>query len=226
MFIANEKHNILFVNHPLSVDQVAETIELYIPENNKKNEYKQEKNILPHFCYSIDIRNRIGEKEWKKLYTFGVIRNPFDRMIDMYEFFTEGSYERLAWCRGITETKEAIREQHRLKSRGFVKWLTDDPAYDYLHTAPFCGERFTPQVNWLSEVNDIFTYEKSSALLNKVYKMTQVTLPSFKGVQDQKKIKIKRANYYKLKPKAIEIVADSFKEDIKLLPEEYELRFG
>ena len=56
--------------------------------------------------------------------------------------------------------------------------------------------------------------------------MTKVTLPSFKGVQEQKEIKIKRANYYKLKPKAIEIVADSFKEDIKLLPEEYELRFG
>ena len=97
--------------------------------------------------------------------------------------------------------------------------------WNYLHTAPFCGERFTPQVNWLSEVNDIFTYEKSSALLNKVYKITKVTLPSFKGVQEQKQTKIKRASYYKLKPKAIEIVTDSFKEDIKLLPEEYELRF-
>ena len=31
MFIANEKHNILFVNHPLSVDQVTQTIEMYIP---------------------------------------------------------------------------------------------------------------------------------------------------------------------------------------------------
>ena len=45
MFIANEKHNILFVNHPLSIDQVTQTIEMYIPENNKKNEYKKEKNI-------------------------------------------------------------------------------------------------------------------------------------------------------------------------------------
>ena len=225
MFIANEKHNILFVNHPLSVDQVTQTIEMYIPENNKKNEYKGEEKILPHFCYSIDIRNRIGIEEWKKLYTFGVIRNPFDRMIDMYEFFTEGSYERLAWCRGIKENKEAIREQHRLKSRGFVKWLTDDPAYDHLHTAPFCGYRFTPQVNWLSEVNDIFTFEKSSSLLNKIYKISKTTLPSFKGVAEQKEIKLKRANYYKLKPKAIEIVADSFREDIKILPKEYDLVF-
>jgi hypothetical protein len=59
-----------------------------------------------------------------------------------------------------------------------------------------------------------------------VYKKTKVTLPSFKGVQDQKKAKIKRANYYKLKPKAIEIVTDSFREDIKILPEEYKLIFG
>jgi len=221
MFIANEKYKMLFVEQPLAMDQVGQTIEHYIHENNKRNEYKGKKNILPHFCYSIDIRNQIGVKEWKNLYTFGVIRNPFDRMIDMYEFFTEGTYERLAWCRGIKDSKEAIREQHRLKSRGFTKWLTDDTFYDHLHTAPFCGYRFTPQVNWLSEVNDIFTFEKSSPLLNKVYKLSQTTLPSFKGVDEQKKIKIKRAKYYKTQPKAVEIVSDSFREDIKILPNEY-----
>ena len=225
MFIANEKYKMLFVDYPLSMDQVSFTIEQYIHDNNKKNEYKGQKDILPYFCYSVDIRNKIGIKEWKKLYTFGVIRNPFDRMIDMYEFFTEGTYERLAWCRGIRESKEAIREQHRLKSRGFTKWLTDDPAYDQLHTAPFCGYRFTPQINWLSEVNDIFTFEKSSPLLNKIYKLSKTTLPSFKGVAEVKATKLKRANYYKLKPKAIEIVADSFREDIKILPKEYDLVF-
>ena len=225
MFIANEKHKMLFVDLPVSMDQVSYTIGEYILNNNKKNVYKGKKNILPYFCYSIDIKNEIGVKEWNKLYTFGVIRNPFDRMISMYEFFTEGTYERLAWCRGIKESKEAIREQHRLKSRGFTKWLTDDPVYDHLHTAPFCGYRFTPQVNWLSEVNDIFTFEKSSSLLNKIYKISKTTLPSFKGVAEQKEIKLKRANYYKLKPKAIEIVADSFREDIKILPKEYDLVF-
>ena len=225
MFIANEKHKMLFVDLPVSMDQVSYTIGEYILDNNKKNVYKGKKNILPYFCYSIDIKNEIGVKEWNKLYTFGVIRNPFDRMISMYEFFTEGTYERLAWCRGIKESKEAIREQHRLKSRGFTKWLTDDPVYDHLHTAPFCGYRFTPQVNWLSEVNDIFTFEKSSSLLNKIYKISKTTLPSFKGVAEQKEIKLKRANYYKLKPKAIEIVADSFREDIKILPKEYDLVF-
>jgi len=225
MFIANEKHKMLFVDLPVSMDQVSYTIGEYILNNNKKNVYKGEKDILPYFCYSIDIKNKIGVKEWNKLYTFGVIRNPFDRMISMYEFFTEGTYERLAWCRGIKESKEAIREQHRLKSRGFTKWLTDDPVYDHLHTAPFCGYRFTPQVNWLSEVNDIFTFEKSSSLLNKIYKISKTTLPSFKGVAEQKEIKLKRANYYKLKPKAIEIVADSFREDIKILPKEYDLVF-
>ena len=225
MFIANEKHKMLFVDLPVSMDQVSYTIGEYILDNNKKNVYKGKKNILPYFCYSIDIKNEIGVKEWNKLYTFGVIRNPFDRMISMYEFFTEGTYERLAWCRGIKESKEAIREQHRLKSRGFTKWLTDDPVYDNLHTAPFCGYRFTPQVNWLSEVNDIFTFEKSSSLLNKIYKISKTTLPSFKGVAEQKEIKMKRANYYKLKPKAIEIVADSFREDIKILPKEYDLVF-
>ena len=225
MFIANEKHKMLFVDLPVSMDQVSYTIGEYILDNNKKNVYKGKKNILPYFCYSIDIKNEIGVKEWNKLYTFGVIRNPFDRMISMYEFFTEGTYERLAWCRGIKESKEAIREQHRLKSRGFTKWLTDDPAYDHLHTAPFCGYRFTPQVNWLSEVNDIFTFEKSSSLLNKIYKISKTTLPSFKGVAEQKEIKLKRANYYKLKPKAIEIVAASFREDIKILPKEYDLVF-
>ena len=91
----------LFVDLPVSMDQVSYTIGEYILDNNKKNVYKGKKNILPYFCYSIDIKNEIGVKEWNKLYTFGVIRNPFDRMISMYEFFTEGTYERLAWCRGI-----------------------------------------------------------------------------------------------------------------------------
>ena len=225
MFIANEKHKLLMVDYPLSIIQVIKTLEEYLFENNKINEYKKEKDILPHFCYSVDIRNKIGLKEWKKLYTFGVIRNPYDRMIDMYEFFTEGTYERLAWCRGIKESKEAIREQHRLKSRGFTKWLCDDPHYDHLHTSPFCGYRFTPQVNWLSEVNDIFTFERSSPFLNMIYKLTKTTLPSFKGIALQKDIKIKRASYYKKHPKAIEIITDSFKEDIKILPKEYELVF-
>jgi len=225
MFIANEKYKLLMVDHPLSVKQITDTIQEYIHDNNKKNEYKGEKNILPYFCYSLDIRNKIGKNEWDKLYTFGVIHNPYDRMIDLYEFFTEDTYERIAWCKGITDSKEAIREQHRLRSRGFTKWLTDDPTYDHLHTAPFCGYRFTPQVNWLSEVNELFTYEKSSALLNKIFKLTKTTLPSFKGTIGQRDLKARRASYYKSKPKAIEIVTDSFKEDIKVLPKEYKLVF-
>ena len=216
MFIANEKHKFIFVDIPLSIQQIPETINDYVLDCCPVNSYKKHKNILPFFCYSVDIKNKIGPTEWKKLYTFGVIRNPFDRMVDMFDFFATGPVDRIAWCRGIKNTKAAIREQHRLQSRGFVKWLTDDKDYEYLHTTPFCGHRLTPQVNWLSEVKEIFSFEHTSPLLNKVFKLTQTTLPSYRGVMTKRERLEKRASYFKSSQPAIDLVADSFKEDIKM----------
>ena len=61
--------------------------------------------------------DEVSKEEWDKLYTFGVIQNPFDRIIDMYEFLTEDTSDRVAWIKGIKDRKEAVREQHRLKSK-------------------------------------------------------------------------------------------------------------
>ena len=104
MFFHNPKHNFIFVYTPLIISAIPQNIRYYIlgGENIEVNQYNETKNILPnHFCYSLDIKYAIGKEEWDKNYTFGIVRNPFDYMIEMYEFFTEGPSDRVAWCRGI-----------------------------------------------------------------------------------------------------------------------------
>ena len=219
MFIANEDYNFLYVDHPLSVKQVPESVKQYILKCNEANIYKGKEKILPYFCYSIDIKNAIGKEEWDNLYTFGVIHDPFDRIIDMYEFLINDTSDRVAWIKGIKDRKEAVREQHRLKSRGFAKWLTDDSSYDYLHTSPFCGYRFTPQINWLSEVNDIYSFHHTSPLMNKLFKLAKTTIPSFRNLLSTRELQQRRDLHFKGHQKAIDLIEDVFKEDIKVIKE-------
>ena len=217
MFFHNPKHNFIFVYTPLIISAIPQNIRYYIlgGENIEVNQYNETKNILPnHFCYSLDIKYAIGKEEWDKNYTFGIVRNPFDYMIEMYEFFTEGPSDRVAWCRGIREVKDAVKEQHRLKSRGFKRWMLEDKDYDYLHSSPFCGPRLTSQMIWLSEVEDVFCFEDSTPLLNKLFKVTQTTIPSFRGVPTKRELQNKRANYYDQDNELIDLVASSFKDEI------------
>ncbi len=218
MFFHNPEHNFIYVYTPLCVSAVPDNIRHYIlgSKGVELNQYKDKHNILPNMCYSLDIKHMIGEKEWKKNYTFGVVRNPFDYVIAMFEYFTEGSYEKIAWCRGLKEPKEAIKEQYRLKSRGFEQWLLQDKDYDYLHAMPFCGYRLTSQLVWLSEVDDVFSYEESTPMLNSLFAKTKTTLPSFRGGPDKKELKRKRASYFGSNKKLIDLVADSFKDEIEM----------
>ena len=219
MFIASDEINFLYVDYPLSVQQVPESLKQYILKCNEANTYKEKENILPYFCYSIDIKNAISKEEWDKLYTFGIIHNPYDRIIDMYEFLTEDTSDRVAWIKGIKDRKEAVREQHRLKSRGFIQWLVDDKSYDYLHTSPFCGYRFTPQINWLSEVKDIYSFHHTTPLMNKLFELAGVTMPSFKGLKSSAELKYRRDRYFKGNQKAIDLIEDLFKEDLNIIEE-------
>jgi len=217
MFFHNNKYNFIFVYTPLIVSAIPENIRHYIlgGKDSEVNEYKNKKNILPNLCYSLNIKHAIGEDEWNNNYTFGIVRSPFDYLIDMYEFFTEGPPDRVAWCRGIKETKDAVKEQYRLKSRGFRNWLLNDRNYDYLHSSPFCGPRLTSQMVWLSEVNDVFCMEQTTPLLNKLFELSRITLPSFQGVPSQKDLKIKRASYFGRDNELIDLVTGSFKQEIE-----------
>jgi len=218
MFFHNPKSNFIFIYTPLAIPQIGENIKHYMigSKDVDLNEYKGKKDILPYMAYSLNIKAELGAEEWDSNYTFGIIRNPFDYMIEMYEFYVNGPVDRIAWCKGIKETKDAIKEQHRIKSRGFAKWVLDDKDYDYLHSFPFCGPRLTSQLVWLSEVNDIFCFENTTPLLNKLFKVTKTTLPSFAGVPTKRELKNKRADYYDRNPKVVDLITDSFREEIKM----------
>jgi len=220
MFIHNPKYNFIYVRIPLEITAVLHTVKDFIDADNAKlitNKYKDKENILPHFCYSLDIKNRIGEENWNNAYTFGVVRNPYDYMIALWEYYVDGPPDNIAWCKSITETADVIREQYRIKSRGFSNWLLEDKDYDYLHSFPFCGDRLTSQTVWLSEVNDIFAFENTTPLLNKLFELTGIPLPSFKGdVPHPKELMKKRATYFGNNKKAVDLIGDSFKKEIEM----------
>ena len=220
MFLYNQKHNFIHVDIPLGIPAVSTTIKNFIGSDDVKlipNKYKDKENILPYFCYSVDLKNKIGEENWNNTYTFGVVRNPYDYMIALWEYYVDGPSDYIAWCKSITETSDAVREQYRIKSRGFDNWLLEDKDYDYLHSFPFCGDRLTSQTVWLSEVNDIFSFENTTPLLKKLFELTEVPLPSFKGdVPLAKDLKKKRAIYFGNSKKAVDLIGDSFKKEIEM----------
>jgi len=217
MFLYNQKYNFLHVSVPLEIPAISANITEFIDSNNEKlvpNKYKKQEKILPHYCYSVDLKDKI--EDWDTIYTFGIVRNPYDYMIGLWEFYTEGPSDNIAWCKNLTETSDAVREQYRIKSRGFVQWLFDED-YKYLHSFPFCGDRLTSQTVWLSEVNDIFSFENTTPLLDKLFKLTGIPLPSFKGgTPTTKELQKKRASYFGNSKKAVNLIADSFKTEIEM----------
>lgn len=220
MFFYNPKFNFFFIDTPLSVQGIPLNIRNYIHSGEKatvKPNVFNGRTIMPsRFCYSAELKQIVGPKIWDEAYTFGVIRNPFDYVVAMYEFYVDGPVDRIAWSRGIKEPAEALREQYRLRSRGFLNWLTVDEDYNYLHSSPFCGYRFTPQSAWLTETNDIFCFENTTPMLNKIFALTKTTLPSFRA-ETQKELKEKRAGYFKGSTAATTLVTDSFKADFEIL---------
>ena len=87
MFFYNPKHNFIFVNIPLEIGALPQTIRMYLPgeKDVTENEYKDLKKIPPNYCHSTELKNRIGDENWDNNYTFGIVRNPFDYIIAMWE---------------------------------------------------------------------------------------------------------------------------------------------
>ena len=101
MFLYNQKHNFIHVDIPLGIPAVSTTIKNFIGSEDIKiipNKYKDKENILPYFCYSVDLKNKIGEENWNNTYTFGVVRNPYDYMIALWEYYVDGPSDYIAWC--------------------------------------------------------------------------------------------------------------------------------
>lgn len=82
-----------------------------------------------HLPTSLAIQ-KIGIENWNKLFTFSIVRNPFDRMVSLYHYRLLGGG--LGMLNGIT-FPEFIHESLVLRSSNFYnRALMFKPCYDWL----------------------------------------------------------------------------------------------
>jgi hypothetical protein len=214
MILVNEKLGFLFFDTPLSIQGIRRSLKRYVPGTTE----------LP---FSSTVPLRYVDLLYNPLYnnliescnklTFGVIRNPFDYMIAMYEYFINGSTEAVSWHGKIALEKDALREQMRLASRGFDNFVLNDKDYQYLHSRPFCGNKFTQQTMWLHGVQKVYKFDDITPLLNDLFKIGGGTLPAYMDgdVPPAQDLASKRKRYY-TNPLVVDMITKMFPEDFRI----------
>ena len=82
MFIS-EKYNFIFIhNQRAAGTSITNYLNQHAPDTYP---------LLPQHAYAIDGINKLTEKTWNHYYSFGFVRNPWDRLASWYSKIIEGS---------------------------------------------------------------------------------------------------------------------------------------
>lgn len=183
MTIINHSYKFIFVHVPKSAGTSLTTFfskySKYHDQEIGGTAYGQA--IAPHFrkrfgigkhSTASKVRTIVGAEVWSEYYTFGFVRNPFERLFSVYKFLRkwEGEKNNLnTQMRGFSSFEEFIRS----------KILDDTDGPDNI---------FKPQIHWLQSAQD-----PNLRLVNFVGKVEQINenvssiqqilnLPKFDGL--------------------------------------------
>jgi hypothetical protein len=213
--LLNTNLKFVFVDTPLSISAIRNSLLQYV--RGTTADLKLPTPIRYNDLKYLEAYQHLRQEDY---WSFGVIRNPFDYMIALYEYYVKGSPDNVAWCRGIELERDAVRERQRLQSRGFDRFVLggEECDYAYLHSRPFCGDKFTQQSLWLDGVDNIYTFENITPLLNDLFERGGGTLPSYNDgdhVPHPSDLQALRKKYY-TNPDVVELITIKFQQDFQI----------
>ena len=99
---------------------------------------------------ALQLKQMLG-KHYDGLYSFSVVRNPWDRMVSLYNFKIQSAQQRLTGKRPQkpgTSKEGDMKEIAYLSTLGFERWLLEGDCDSHLY-----GESLTrlPQLCWLTD---------------------------------------------------------------------------
>jgi hypothetical protein len=149
-----------------------------------------------HTSASI-LRERFKGKEWDEAYKFGIVRNPFDRVVSMYH------HEHVE-TRGLKEYGKRL----------FKQWLIDykgDTSFDFLyHLRPYtCWDIFSDGENII--LDDVYEFETFFFRWSEVCQ--KLGVPNTPIRHDHRSTRKPYQGYYD--DESREFVAQYFKKDLE-----------
>lgn len=150
-----------------------------------------------------EARKFIFQESWGDYFKFSFVRNPWDRLVSLYEFQRSVDY-------GLFQNQNF---SHNLaRSYEFDDWVQ----YNYFHhkrqirRSNWFG---IPQSTWTVSVDEVYKFENFSDALAAICKRLGVT-PSFPHENRSRRINEDYRHYYK-RDETIESVADIDRETIQ-----------
>lgn len=147
----------------------------------------------------------IGQINFRNIYKFAVVRNPWDRVVSQYKF--------------RVKTNQCKMRTNPISFKNWVKKVYGKNKDDYYYNNP---KMFLTQADWLKDYND-------EIHIQKVIKFENLE-SDFSDVTNYLQLNIKLPHYNMTKKKiyyefydeeSINIISEYFKEDIKLFKYQY-----
>jgi hypothetical protein len=137
-----------------------------------------------------EARERIFQLTWSDYFSFAFVRNPWDRMVSLYEYHRSIEY-------GLFT--QFNLSHHLARTYAFEEWLAINES----------GQRRSnwygvPQSEWTDGVSKVYAFEQYEEAMSEI--LERVKLPESKRCHVNKSIRGPYAGYYKDR-KSIDIVA-------------------
>lgn len=177
----------------------------YGKQYHREKQLKRPKAINDH-CTAKAVRQRIGREVWNSLFTFTIVRNPWDRFYSLYKFrIEEGQIEKGFSLGSYIRLFQTLSTQHRFSP--FVLPHYYRPMRDYIIDAE--GKVL---------VTHVARFEEMDALYEKLTEALGIKLPSLK-----KHEVISRPGEYRkhYEPRDVEAIAQMYQDDIAMFGYEF-----
>lgn len=164
--------------------------------------YDPKPHVIPspqHLTCDL-LRDRLGDEKYESYYKFAFVRNPWSRLVSDYFW-----RQQLPKKRNVPPFDEFVDHVQRVVASGrFYEHEFDD--------------HFIPQVQYTSDVDDVFRFEDFSGSIQKL--ASKLGLKIGPVAEKQPKPYDKYWQYYDKRSRSV--VAETYKEDIEAFGYEFE----
>ena len=144
--IVSHRHRLVFTHIPKNAGtSIRSWLTTHIEDAKSHDD---QKHMTPHHVYT---RHRQGYTQ------FAVVRNPYDRLLSLYNFHVE-RYQGYLQPKSKLSRKELYHNKYKELKKGFANWITDPyPIAD--RQAKWYDYRWCPQALWCTPDTHILKFE-------------------------------------------------------------------